>query len=159
MEIKSILLGASFAPSFVKALSLAKGIAEKFGGKLYIYKAYKTPAHLFYSYGSTFYTRNMENEREELSEMLDNVIDEQTQDIRDRVEVIDAGFENPVKALLRLANEKHPDLLIIGHHEESDVEKLLVGDNLPTLVEQAPCYVMVAKSEHVGAEAERRLAA
>ncbi len=159
MEIRSILLGASFAPSFVKALDLAKSIAEKYGAKLYIYKAYKTPSHLFYSYGSTFYTRSMENEREELSEMLDNVIDEQTQDIRDRVEVINAGFENPIKALLRLANEKHPELLIIGHHEESDVEKLLMGDNLPTLVEEAPCYVMVAKSEHGAEEVEGRLAA
>ena len=159
MEIKSILLGASFAPSFVKALNLAKGIAEKYGARIYIYKAYRTPTHLYYSYGSTFYTRSVENEREELVEMLDNVIDEQTQGIRDRVELIDASYENPVKALLRLTQEKHPDLLIIGHHEESNVEKLLMGDNLPRLVEEAQCYVMVAKSEHIGAEVEEPLAA
>ena len=159
MEFKNILVGASFAPSFATAMNLAKVIAEKYGARIYIYKAYQTPTHLFYSFGSTFYTRSLENEREELVEMLDSFIDEETRDISDRVEVIPAGYEDPVKALLRLADEKHSDLLIVGHHEESDVEKLLMGDNLSRLVEEAPCFVMVAKSGHEVVEEEKRLAA
>ena len=159
MEIRSILVGASFAPSFVKALNLAKGVAEKFGARLYIYKAYQTSPRHFYASSGPFYTHGIEKEREELIEMLDGVINEETEGIGHRVEVIRATDEDPVKVLLRLAREKRADLLIIGHHEESDLEQLLFGRNLPRLIEEAPCYVMVAKSEPEAEEAGKALAA
>ncbi|MBI5695081.1 MAG: universal stress protein [Nitrospirae bacterium] len=66
------------------------------------------------------------------------------------VKEIHVEEEDPVKAILRVAKEEEIDLMVLGHHEETKLERFLFGRNIDKLVDGAPCDVIVTRSHLYG---------
>ncbi|MBI5189907.1 MAG: universal stress protein [Nitrospirae bacterium] len=63
---------------------------------------------------------------------------------------VDVEDEDPVKAIIRVSREEEIDLMVLGHHEESKMERFLFGRNIDKLVDGAPCDVIVTRSHLYG---------
>jgi nucleotide-binding universal stress UspA family protein len=52
----------------------------------------------------------------------------------------------PSEAIVRLAGEKHADLIVIGTSGRTGIDRLLLGSVAVKVVREAPCSVLVARS-------------
>lgn len=156
MEIKSVLVPVTFAPSAEKALKLAARLAIMFSARLYILDAYKSVPKMFYATGS-----GIDAERDAAIQTLDAIVKREVERLVPTIEVeeLEPGEEDPVKAVLSLAASEKIDLLVIGHHEGLPLEHHLMGRNVDMVVESAPCDVIVTRSDRYREVALERLAA
>ena len=156
MEIKSVLVPVTFAPSAEKALKLAARLAIMFSARLYILDAYKSIPKMFYATGS-----GIDVERDTAIQALEAVVKREVERLVPTIEVeeLEPGEEDPVKTVLSVAAKEKIDLLVIGHHEGLPLEHHLMGRNVDMIVEAAPCDVIVTRSDRYREEALERLAA
>ena len=156
MEIKSVLVPVTFAPSAEKALKLAARLAIMFSARLYILDVYKSVPKLFYATGS-----GIDVERDAAIQALEAIVKREVERLVPTIEVeeLEPGEEDPVKTVLSLAAKEKIDLLVIGHHEGLPLEHHLMGRNVDMIVEAAPCDVIVTRSDRYREEALERLAA
>jgi len=148
MDLNRILVPVSFAPSCKKAMRTAASLAAAFDAKLYVVSVYKTLPRLFYSVGGIFFPEDLKRERDERIKALDEFVKKEMKLLRAsvRVEEMHVEEEDPVDAILRVANEKKVDLIVLGHHEETKLEHFLFGKNIDRLVDKAPCDVIVTRT-------------
>ncbi len=148
MDINRILVPVSFAPSCKKAIRTAATLASAFEAKLYVVSVYKTPTSYFQSVGAMLFPEDLERERREDIKALDKLLDREMRILKLSLDVEDIRIEDqdPVKAILKVAKEKEIDLMVVGHHEETKLERMLFGRNIGKLVDGAPCDVIVTRS-------------
>ncbi len=148
-NIKSILVPVSFAPSNDKAIEMAAGIANTFKAKLYILNVYKTLPRLFYNVGGNPFKKSMELERAERIKRLDDFVRREVNNLSISLDVEELELENKdaMEAIIDIAKEKHIDLIVLGHHEETKFEHFLFGRNIHKIVDGAPCDVIVTRTE------------
>jgi len=149
MDINRILVPVSFAPSCKKAIRTAATLASAFEAKLYVVSVYKTPTSYFQSVGAMLFPDDLKKEREDDIKALDKLLEREMRILKlSSLDVKDIRIEDadPVKAILDVAKEKDVDLMVIGHHEETKLERMLFGRNITKLVDGAPCDVIVTRS-------------
>ncbi|MBI5191325.1 MAG: universal stress protein [Nitrospirae bacterium] len=148
MDLNRILVPISFAPSSKKAIRTAATLASAFDAKLYVMNVYKTPPRMFHSVGGILFPKDLEKERLDAIKKLDEFVRKEMRLLKVSVDVkeINVEDEDPVKAILRVAHKEEIDLMVLGHHEESKMERFLFGRNIDKLVDGAPCDVIVTRS-------------
>jgi nucleotide-binding universal stress UspA family protein len=52
---------------------------------------------------------------------------------------------DPVAEILRMSQELEADFLVVGTHDATGFERLLLGSIAETLMRKAPCSVMVVR--------------
>jgi len=149
MDINRILVPVSFAPSCKKAIRTAATLASAFEAKLYVVSVYKTPPRMFHNVGGIQYTKDMDTERETWVRDLDRMLQREIRTLK----LSELDFEelhiedtDPVKAILKVARDKGVDMMVVGHHEETKLERLLFGRNISKLIDGAECDVIVTRS-------------
>ena len=60
---------------------------------------------------------------------------------------------DPREALLELAKREHVDLIVVGSHGRTGLEKLLMGSVASHIVNHAPCSVLVVRRGTPGSRA------
>ncbi len=85
--------------------------------------------------------REMEKNKEDLHKMIS------IENKRDRVikEFVREGI--PSEVILKLIKEENIDLLILRSHQESRLERLLVGGSNDDIIRAMPCSVFLVKQE------------
>jgi len=149
MDINRILVPVSFSPSCKRAIRTAATLASAFEAKLYLVSVYKTPVSYFHSVGGMLFPKDLEKERQDWIKELDKLVDKEMRILKLSMDVEEVRVEDkdPVKAILKVANDKKVDLMVVGHHEETKLERFLFGRNIGKLVDGAPCDVIVTRTQ------------
>lgn len=154
MPIKSILVPTDFSESSAEALRLACALARDYEAKIVLLHVAPPPivgGTLAVPVDPRYY-------REALDEELAKV---EPAELRGRVERHlregDAASE-----VLRMAEEKHCDLIVMGSHGRKLIGRLLLGSVAEMVMRSAPCPVLIARGplrEAAATEADAVVAA
>lgn len=137
MKARKILFATDFSPSSDAALATAISLSRESDATLVLVHVQEPP--MAFGGGET-YIGPTESE-DELSEMLSNLVgEEQGVSVERRVLV-----GNPAHEIVRLAEEDHADLIVIGSHGRTGVSRLLMGSVAEAVVRRAKCPVLTIK--------------
>lgn len=146
--IRSILVPIDFSIHSKNALKYAVPIAEKFGASLhlvYVVEPTIYPADL--GFGQVVLPGVEDELREKGGEELAALIDKE---IEGRVKASSSvRTGNPHQEILREAEEKGVDLIIVATHGHSGVEHMLFGSTADRVVRNARCPVMTVRPEKI----------
>ncbi|HUI64134.1 MAG TPA: universal stress protein [Bacteroidota bacterium] len=144
--IRSILVPIDFSVHSKNALKYAIPIAEKFRAALHlIYVVEPTiyPADL--GFGQVVLPGVEDELREKGAEELKSLIDKE---IAGRVEASSAvRTGNPHQEILREAEERAVDMIVVATHGHSGVEHMLFGSTADRIVRNAKCPVLTVRPE------------
>jgi universal stress protein A len=142
--ISSILVPIDFSVHSKNALAYAVLIAERFGASLhlmYVVEPTIYPADL--GFGQVVLPGVEDELREKGAEELEGLI---TREIGSRIKatsVVRTG--NPHQEILREAEERKVDMIIVATHGHSGVEHMLFGSTADRVVKHAKCPVLTVR--------------
>ena len=147
VEFKSIVIATDGSPYSTAAASEAIGIAKKNNSKLTVISV--VPAELATPTDVDFGVSQMEHlaEKEmQVAEKNAKAVKEAAQ--KEGVEVqafVMTG--KPADAIIETAKEKNADLIIVGSHGRTGIERLLMGSVAERVIVMSSCAVLVVKSK------------
>jgi nucleotide-binding universal stress UspA family protein len=86
-----------------------------------------------------------EKDEERIQSELDNIISGETKGGVKIKTIIKEG--DPIEEILKVIEEEKIDLVILRAHEESRIERLLVGGSNDALIRKMPCSILLVKKE------------
>ncbi len=136
MAQKTILFPTDFSHASDAALVHAEALAKQQGARLLIVHVEEPP--LAYGGGELYYGIP-EPSSERILEMLEDV------------KPADAAVPfthrltmgDPAGEVVRLAEEEHADMIVLGTHGRTGLTRLLMGSVAEAIVRRAPCPVLV----------------
>ena len=138
LHLKTILHPTDFSPNADQALALAFALARDYRGRLILLHVAASPTIVAHA---------------ELVPVLQATQEELQTQLRQRAA---ANAEGPVEVRLehgdpadevvRVANEMHADLIVMGTHGRSGIGRLLMGSVAEQVLREAPCPVLIVKS-------------
>jgi universal stress protein F len=136
-----ILVGVDGSPREPKVLEAAVALAKDRGGKVYLARAMMVPVSIptavWTLQGEDFAQFLVEHGNKELAETAGRVPTEQRGDAITRL-------GQPADVLVALAEELDVDLVVIGSHGYSGIDRVL-GTTAAKVVNKAPCSVLVVR--------------
>jgi nucleotide-binding universal stress UspA family protein len=137
MTVKRILVPTDFSEPSDAALQYATGMAQAFGAQLYlIYVPGKTGQNL----ETNFPVGRFETAaRERLGTLLSQ---EEMERLRPEYAL---RIGTPADEIVRYADDRDVDLIIMGTHGRSGVAHLLMGSVAEQVVRTAPCPVLLVR--------------
>lgn len=144
---KRILVPVSFAPSSEEALKVAFDVACRQGSELFVLHVAHDPIIQSEAGIGTFslpgdWPRELKRRRRQ----LDRLVAEHFKQARCALPVTKLITEgNPEHRILEIAREKEIDLIVLGHHEETALERFFIGRNIDRIVNQADCAVLIIR--------------
>ncbi|MEW6511381.1 MAG: universal stress protein [Bacteroidota bacterium] len=146
LGIRSILVPIDFSVHSKNALKYAVPIAEKFKASLhlvYVVEPTIYPADL--GFGQVVLPGVEDELREKGGEELATLIN---REIRRRVKASSSvRTGNPHQEILREAEERGVDMIIVATHGHSGVEHMLFGSTADRIVRHAKCPVLTVRPE------------
>lgn len=140
-EFKTILCPTDFSEDSYRALDYARYFAQLWNGKLLLTHVIHVPTESLYDEHGRWQSSQQVEKR--AWEFLTKVREERLADVPN-VELI-VIWGNPVEELIRLAQERNVDLLVICTHGRSGLKHLLLGSVAENLIRLAPCPVFVVR--------------
>lgn len=140
-EFKTILSPTDFSTESLRALEYARRFAEISQGTIIVpHVIHVSTEELYDEHGRWRSFEDLEKRgREKLAEIRDTVLKGYP-----HVEVL-LLVGNPFEELMRIAQERHVDLLVISTHGRSAFKHLLIGSTAEKLIRHAPCPVFVVR--------------
>ena len=142
MKFKSILLPTDFSDESLYALSYAADLARLFNAKLYILHVIydiEKASNLHIPHPSiTELYKDLESQAKKNLESFGIDIRE---DHKDTETVVLRGI--PYEEIIKFAQGKNIDLIIIGTLPKSGIERFFVGSTTQRVIRNAPCPVLV----------------
>ena len=142
MKFKSILLPTDFSDESLYALSYAADLARLFNAKLYILHVIydiEKASNLHIPHPSiTELYKDLESQAKKNLESFGIDIKE---DLKDTETVVLRGI--PYEEIIKFAQGKNIDLIIIGTLPKSGIERFFVGSTTQRVIRNAPCPVLV----------------
>jgi nucleotide-binding universal stress UspA family protein len=142
MKFKSILLPTDFSDESLYALSYAADLARLFNAKLYILHVIydiEKASNLHIPHPSiTELYKDLESQAKKNLESFGIDIRE---DLKDTETVVLRGI--PYEEIIKFAQGKNIDLIIIGTLPKSGIERFFVGSTTQRVIRNAPCPVLV----------------
>jgi universal stress protein A len=134
--IHTILHPTDFSERSDAALQLACALARDYGARLVVLHVAVQPAATF-GEGFIMVDSDFRDTREQLNELQ-----VPANDIR-----AERRFEtgDPATEILRVADDIHADLIVVGTHGRTGLGRLLMGSTAEQIVRQAPCPVLTLK--------------
>lgn len=147
MDIKRILFPTDFSEGALAALSCAVDMAKSHGAKLIM-------LHVIYDIVATsglhvphISTEEMDKELDvSARKELDKFGWEARKSLKDVQYDVIKGI--PYEEILRYAEEKNIDLIVIGTHGRKGLDKFLFGSTAERVVRNAPCPVLTVRKLH-----------
>lgn len=139
MKATKILVPTDFSHTGDSALALATVLARDTGAKLLIVHVEEPP--VAYGGGEMYYGVP-EPAYEEIERMLHKVVPTDP-NVPCEHRMITG---DPASAIVRLAEDEHVDLVVMGTHGRTGLSRLLMGSVAEAVVRRAPCPVLTYKS-------------
>jgi nucleotide-binding universal stress UspA family protein len=137
--MKTILFPTDFSPGADNALNYAIGLSDKLKAKLILYNSFHIPAYAGASID------------EDVEGQLMNIANDQLYDLKNKILsenknlnvecAVNYGFA--VDNIISIAEEKYADLIIMGTKGASGLKEVFIGSNAASVLEKAPCPVLV----------------
>jgi nucleotide-binding universal stress UspA family protein len=147
VEFKSIVVATDGSPYSTAAASEAIGIAKKNGGKLTVISV--VPAELATPTDVDFAA----TQRELLAEKEMQVAENNAKAVKEAAQKEGVAVQafvmtgKPADAIIETAKENNADIIIVGSHGRTGVERLLMGSVAERVIVLASCAVLVAKTK------------
>ncbi|MBM4001388.1 MAG: universal stress protein [Planctomycetes bacterium] len=138
MNVKKILFPTDFSHTGDAALRLATALARDSGASLLIAHVEEPP--VAYGGGEMYYGMP-EPALEEIKRMLHDVTPTDPKVVFEHRLVTG----DPAGAIVRLAQDEHVDLIVLGTHGRTGLSRLLMGSVAESIVRRAPCPVLTYK--------------
>lgn len=140
MNAKTILFPTDFSDCSSEALEYATSLAKESGGKLLIVHAEES----FVPFGGEdVYAGLLEEAFEDLQKELDQVVP--TDPTVDYARQMLRGSEAPAKRIVKYATKEKVDLIVMGTHGRTGLNRMLLGSVAEAVVRHAPCPVLLVK--------------
>ena len=144
IRIKRLLSPIDFSDSSKQALRYAVEFARSFGAELHVLNVIEPvmyPAEMFGQIGMVDVESVLEkSSREEIADWHKSFI---PAEVRSVVEVLRG---RPFAEIVRYAQEKEIDLIILGTHGRSGLDHFLLGSTAEKVIRKAPCPVLTVRS-------------
>ncbi|MCS7229953.1 MAG: universal stress protein [Candidatus Kryptonium sp.] len=145
MRIKKILLPTDLSPASISAFKYAKSLAEKYGASIYVlYILENIPILAIHGLDLTL-ERVEKNMEENAKQQLEKIVKENLK-TKSKVQIfIRKGVVDD--EILKFADEKKVDLIVMGTHGRTGIEYTLLGSITEKIVRKAKCPVLTIKPE------------
>jgi nucleotide-binding universal stress UspA family protein len=143
--IKHILVVSWLTPACSKTIQFGISFSSKYQAELSVIHVIDTTWLKGWSTPMMSMEEERKREMEKNKEELHNIISIENK--RDRVikEFVREG--TPSEVILKLIEEENIDLLVLRSHEESRLERLLVGGSNDEIIRAMPCSIFLVKQE------------
>jgi nucleotide-binding universal stress UspA family protein len=144
MEIKSILFPTDFSEGSTQALQYAADLVKFYGSKLYVVHVIQDISDSIGWYVphpsiDSIYKDIVKDAQKE----LDRYGIEELRKTKDVDRIVIKG--KPHEEIIKFANEKKIDLIIIGTHSRKGMDRILFGSTAAYVVRHAPCSVLTGR--------------
>lgn len=140
-DIRRILAVSWMTQYCQRTVHYAVSLAAKYGTELFVIHVVDT----LWSQGWNLPTMSQEKSRakemERIQSELDNVIGKETKGDVKIKKIIKEG--DPVEEIMKVIEEEKIDLVILRAHEESRIERFLVGGSNDAIIRKMPCSVFL----------------
>jgi nucleotide-binding universal stress UspA family protein len=141
---KTILFPTDFSEGSAAAAAYVEDLAGKYGSKVCL-------AHVIYDIAkaSSWYVPSIDMEkfyeelREGAEEEMDKFASENLSGLKDIEKVVTTGV--PADGILELVEEKGADVVVMGTHGRSGIDRVLFGSTASKVVRHAPCPVLTVR--------------
>ncbi len=141
MEIKRIFFPTDFSERSLHALPYAVEMAKTYSAKLYV-------LHVIYDMGASSGLPLPEGAGEAMYAELEEIARKELESLEQRQQMALDGVEYavirglPYQEILKFAQEKDVDLIVIGTHGKTGNERVKFGSTTQRVVRRAPCPVL-----------------
>jgi len=144
MEIKSILFPTDFSEGSAEALKYAVEFANRYGAKLYV-------LHVIYDVAkaSGWYVPHVSMDaiykdiQEGARKELDNFAVNELGGLKNIERIVQTGV--PYQEIMNCAVKNKVDMIIIGTHGRTGIDRILFGSTAAQVVRNAPCPVLTVR--------------
>jgi nucleotide-binding universal stress UspA family protein len=144
MEIKSILFPTDFSEGSAEALKYAVEFANRYGAKLYV-------LHVIYDIAkaSGWYVPHVSMDaiykdiQEGARKELDNFGVNELSGLKNIERIVQTGV--PYQEIMNCAVKNKIDMIIIGTHGRTGIDRILFGSTAAQVVRNAPCPVLTVR--------------
>lgn len=144
MEIKRILFPTDFSEGSSHALPYAIDMAKHYGARLYllhvIYDIAKTTGWYVPHISMDEMYKDME---ESAKKELERYGLEELRGLKEVERAVRKGVHH--EEIVRFANEKKIDLIVMGTHGRKGIDRILFGGTAAQVVRDAPCPVLTVR--------------
>lgn len=146
-EIKTILFPTDFTEASTKVVPYARFLAEKLGAKLIVLFVVEELAKYANFYVPHSALDNLEAElMESARKKMENFLEEELEGFS--AESVVTRGDVP-EEIVKVAEEKGADLIVMGTHGRKGLEKVLLGSVAERVVKTASCPVMTVNPYRV----------
>jgi nucleotide-binding universal stress UspA family protein len=139
---QNIVAPFDFSEYSTAAVKSARELANRFGGALQILYVLAQEVHpSFYELCESRIHRVLPGLEEKAIEALSEILEEGAEGHNVHVEVAQAG-ERASEGIVRFAKTNNADLLVMGTHGLTGIERVLLGSTTERVVRTAPCPVL-----------------
>ncbi len=146
MRIKRILLPTDLSEASISAFKYAKSLAEKYGASIYVLHILENlpPVLAIHALDLTV-DRVEKNMEENARNQLERIVKENLK-TKNKVQIfIRKGLVDD--EIVKFADEKKIDLIVMGTHGRTGIEYTLLGSIAEKVVRKAKCPVLTVKPE------------
>jgi nucleotide-binding universal stress UspA family protein len=141
LPIKTVLHPTDFSDASEHARQMAHGLARDYGARLILMHAVEPPVY----YGELGFNFTAPVDHLGTAHaMLTDRIEEGSPVVVEPLLV--EGVASP--EILRVARERHADLIVIGSHGRTGLGRVLMGSVAEEVARRAPCPVLIVRAPH-----------
>jgi nucleotide-binding universal stress UspA family protein len=147
MNIKNIVFATDFSDNSVHAFKSAKSLAEESNAKLLILFVQKDTEDTRFHYSIALLSPENTEELVEknIEEHFSHFIEKNAGDFKNYEKIVRHG--KPFVEILKFAEERSADLIVVGSHGRTGVEHVIFGSTSERLVRRAKTPVLIIPSE------------
>jgi nucleotide-binding universal stress UspA family protein len=137
----TVIVGADDSSTALQAVMVAAEIAEIHGGTLHIVTAYDPKSVQVQELPEELRYTTVGNPADRLLESLSRIVKQ-----RGLAPVVHAATGSPDDAIVRIAEQEHADLVVVGNKGMRGVRRVL-GSIPNSVAHSAPCSVLIVDTE------------
>ncbi len=147
-EIKKILFPTDFTEASIKVLPYARYLAEKLGAKIIVLFVVEELAKYANFYVPHSALDNLEAElMESAKKKMELFMEDYFSDLPQTESLVLRG--DIAEEIIKTAEEKEIDLIVMGTHGRKGLEKILLGSVAERVVKNSPCPVMTVNPHRI----------
>jgi nucleotide-binding universal stress UspA family protein len=141
LPLKNILHPSDFSDASAHALQLAIGLARDYHARLVLLHAVEPPVY-YGEVGLSFIAP--EEYQESARERIEALVGSDPKVVVESV--VTEGMA--ASEILRVARERHCDLIVLGSHGRTGIGRVLMGSVAEEVARRSPCPVLIVRAPH-----------
>jgi nucleotide-binding universal stress UspA family protein len=138
--VQRLVVASDFSKQADTALKLATTIAHRFGSTIYLVHAIRPP---LYPVDGVLIPELVQAQQEAASADMQDLI-ERDPDLKALQPETRIGYGDPVQFVRQVSLEEKADLIVVGSHGASGLERLALGSVAEGVLHKATCPVLIA---------------